>query len=251
MKKRIYIAGNWKMYKTPVESREFVKELEKATELFNHQTEVILFVPFTSLYPLQPVIDHIRLGAQNMHQETEGAFTGEISPRMLSGSVDFILIGHSERRHVFHESDQVINEKIRTAIQYRLIPVFCVGETLAERESGETFVRITQQIDLGLAGLDQSAMTSTLVAYEPVWAIGTGENATPEQAQEVHSFIRSELNARWITPEPIPILYGGSVKPDNCRDLLMQPDVDGLLIGGASLKLDSFSAIISTANSLQ
>jgi len=240
------IAGNWKMHMTVSEGRDFLEALESK---LSGQTgaDVALFPPFTALYPLRTVARTVRLGAQNMYAEVKGAFTGEISAPMLKEITDLVLIGHSERRHVFKESDDLLNRKVKRALEFGLQPVLCVGETLDERESGATMERIGAQVTAGLNGIEKAAAQKIIVAYEPVWAIGTGRTATPEQAQEVHAAIRGMLAGRVADPQGILILYGGSVKPENSADLLSRPDIDGALVGGASLRVEPFSAIIHNA----
>lgn len=244
MKKKFVIAGNWKMFKTSAQSRRFVADLEAVVPAVDG-IEVILFVPFTSLEAVKGVSNKIRIGAQNMFYEREGAFTGEISPLMLQGLADSVLVGHSERREIFGETDDMIRKKLPAALAVGLMPLLCVGETLAERDQGKTVAKIEGQLESDLAGLDKDDIRKLAIAYEPVWAIGTGRNATPAQAQEVHSFIRAWLNAKLGDASRFPLLYGGSVKPENSSDLLSQPDIDGVLVGGASLKVESFSAIIT------
>ncbi len=243
MKREFIIAGNWKMNKTVEESIDFVKELDNKIEV-NDRVKVLIFPPFTSIYSIRNLSDKIKIGSQNLFYEEKGAYTGEISPLMLKNLVDYVLIGHSERRGIFKELDSDINKKIKTALKYKFNPVLCIGETLEQRKEGETFERIKKQIDEDLKGLKEQEIKSIIIAYEPIWAIGTGETATPAQAQEVHGFIRELLNEKVENPEDIFILYGGSVKPENSFDLLSQKDINGALIGGASLKIDSFSAII-------
>jgi triosephosphate isomerase len=246
MKREFIIAGNWKMNKTVVESIDFVKELNNKIEV-NDRVRVLIFPPFTSIYSIRNLSDKIKIGSQNLFYEEKGAYTGEISPLMLKDLVDYVLIGHSERRGIFKELDSDINKKIKTALKYKFNPVLCIGETLEQRKGGKTFERIKKQVDEDLKGLKEQEIKSIIIAYEPIWAIGTGETATPAQAQEVHGFIRELLNEKVENPEDIFILYGGSVKPENSFDLLSQKDINGFLIGGASLKVDSFSAIIETS----
>ncbi len=240
------IAGNWKMYMTVAAGTEFLQALE-ALDLQSSQVDVALFPPFTALFPLSQIAGKVRLGAQNLNAEAEGAFTGEISAPMLKEMVDLVLVGHSERRHVFGENDELLNRKIRRALEFGLQPVLCVGETLQERDNGSTMDRIGTQLMSGLAGIEPRSAQQVIVAYEPVWAIGTGRTATPEQAQEVHAAIRAMLREMLPEAESVRILYGGSVKPENSGDLLSQPDIDGALVGGASLRVEPFSAIIRSA----
>lgn len=216
------------------------------------ENEVIVCPPFTSLEAVSAVIKDsaVKLGAQNMHQEDSGAFTGEISTDMLkSVGCEYVILGHSERRTIFGENDELINSKIKKALQSDLKVIFCVGETLEERENGTTKDVVKTQVSKGLSGINTEDMSNIIVAYEPVWAIGTGKTASPEQAQEVHEFTRNlikELYSEQVA-EAIIIQYGGSVKPANAAELLGQPDIDGALVGGACLKADSFIDIIKSA----
>jgi len=246
MKKEFIIAGNWKMNKTVEEGIDFIKALDNKIEV-NERVRILIFPPFTSIYSIRNLSDKISIGSQNIFYEDKGAYTGEISPLMLKDLVDYVLIGHSERREIFKELDSDLNKKIKTALRHKFNPVLCIGETLEQRKRGETLKRIKKQIDEDLKGLKAQEIKSIIFAYEPIWAIGTGETASPAQAQEVHCFIRKLLQGKVENPEDIFILYGGSVKPENSFDLLSQKDIDGALIGGASLKVDLFSAIIETS----
>jgi triosephosphate isomerase len=255
MNKEYIIAGNWKMHKTVKETIDFVEGLDEKVSALpqNEAVEILVCPPFTSLYAITGKSDKIKTGAQNLHFEEKGAFTGEISPLMLAGLVDYVLIGHSERRQIFKETDEDINKKIKTALNHGFQPVLCIGETLDEREAGKTLSTIQTQLDQDLEGLSAEEIKKLVIAYEPVWAIGTGRTASPEQAQEAHAFIREILKKKINSPgaaEDTRILYGGSVKPDNSYDLLSQQDVNGALIGGASLKIDDFFAIIQDAYKL-
>jgi triosephosphate isomerase len=255
MKKEYIIAGNWKMHKTVKETIDFVEGLhEKVSALpQNEAVEILVCPPFTSLYAITGKSHKIKTGAQNLHFEEKGAFTGEISPLMLEDLVDYVLIGHSERRQIFKETDEDINRKIRTALNYGYHPVLCIGETLDEREAGKTLAKIQTQLDQDLEGLSAEEIKKVVIAYEPIWAIGTGKTASPQQAQEAHAFIREILKKKIDSPdaaEDTRILYGGSVKPTNSYELLSQKDVNGALIGGASLKIDDFFAIIQDAYKL-
>lgn len=242
------IAGNWKMFKTGPEAEETARRL---TELVGKDTtvDVMIAPPFTALPLVAGVIrsSSIALGAQNLHWEAEGAFTGEISPGMLKAAgCTYALVGHSERRQYFGESDEGVNRKARAALQTGLKPVICIGETESQREAGETFSVLDKQVRLGLEGLPLRGPRDVVVAYEPVWAIGTGKTATKDQAQEAHAFIREKL-ARVVGQDQaagIRILYGGSVKPGNAKELMAMPDIDGALVGGASLKPEIFAEII-------
>ena len=255
MKRRPLIAGNWKMHKTPQETQEFVESFLPAATKFP-SCDVLLIPPFTSLDRAGRLLSESRvfLGAQDMHSEASGAYTGAISPGMLVAcGCNFVLAGHSERRHVFGDSDDMVNRKLHAALENELRPVLCVGETLDQRRGGRTESILEDQLVGGLKGVDETALADIVIAYEPVWAIGTGETATPEQAQTAVAFIRDWLETRFSVPaaDAMRILYGGSVKPDNARSLQSQPDIDGALVGGASLDPDSFAQIIAAALSLQ
>jgi triosephosphate isomerase len=233
------IAGNWKMNKEPGESRALVQELMALAGDVKGRI-MILIPPFTSLPSVGELIRNSRfkLGAQNMHWERSGAYTGEISGLFLKAvGCEYVVVGHSERRHVMGETDEMINKKLKTALEIGLIPIFCVGETEAEREEGNTEAVIERQIKQGMEDIENEAH-KIIFAYEPVWAIGTGKTATPEQVVAVHKFIRSMLK------KPSTILYGGSVKPDNVDSLMKEEEIQGALVGGASLKPESFARII-------
>ena len=250
MRKKV-IAGNWKMNMNLHQSQKLVSEIINGLGKDN-KAEVILCPPFTSLNEVNFLLKGtpVKLGAQNMYYEESGAYTAEISADMLkSVGCEYVILGHSERRVIFNESDELINKKIKTALAKELKPIFCIGELLEQREKGETMKVISSQIEKGLEGITSDQMKNIIIAYEPVWAIGTGKTATPEQAQEVHSFIR-ELVAKKFSAtvaENLIIQYGGSVKPDNSGELLSQKDIDGALVGGACLKADSFLSIIASA----
>lgn len=255
MQNKYIIAGNWKMHKTVEESLDFVKTLDNKIAgnpeyAQDNRVEIVVFPPFTSIHALKGISARIKTGSQNIFYEEKGAFTGEISPLMLQNLVTYTLIGHSERRHVFGETDSNLNKKVKTAFKYGFTPMLCIGETLTEREEGNTFTKVKEQIDLDLAGISREEINKMAIAYEPVWAIGTGRNATPEQAQEVHAYIRNLLKERTDSFRDIPLLYGGSVKPENSLDLLSQKDINGVLIGGASLQVDPFFAIICSSYKL-
>jgi len=250
LRKKI-IAGNWKMHKTVREAEELVGSILKGLPETHY--EVVVCPPFTALYRISQLLEgsRLKLGAQNMHYEIQGAFTGEISAPMLKElGVEYIILGHSERRHIFGESDEMISKKLRRAVETGLKPILCVGEKLEERERGLTEKVIERQLVSALEGLSREDLDDLVVAYEPVWAIGTGKNATPEQAQEVHAFIRSKLSE--LLGEEFAdsrtILYGGSVKPHNIYELTKEEDVDGALVGGASLSAESFLGIIEKAH---
>jgi len=247
--RRKVIAGNWKMHNDINQSLELVYEIKKLLEGKTLNCDVIVCPPFTSLTEVskQLINTSIQLGAQNMYYEAKGAFTGEISaPMLLSTGCKYVILGHSERRTIFNESDELINLKIKKAIEHELKVIFCVGETLSEREAEITKDVVQRQVEKGLEGISTSQMKDIIIAYEPVWAIGTGRTATPQQAQEVHEFIRILINQKYSesVSENIIIQYGGSVKPDNARELLSQKDIDGALVGGACLQADSFLGII-------
>jgi len=243
-----FIAGNWKMNKTVGEALDLIREL-KGTISEVKEVEVAVAPPFTALYAVHKEIEgsSIRLAAQNIYWEEKGAFTGEISPLMLKEvGCQYVIIGHSERRQFFGESDGTVNRRIKAALAQGLKVIFCIGETLREREEAKTFSLIERQMSGGLKGLGDKELRNMTMAYEPVWAIGTGKTATPEQAEEVHQFIREKvekLYSREVSGE-IRIQYGGSVTPDNIKGLMNQPNIDGALVGGASLKAESFSKIV-------
>jgi triosephosphate isomerase len=246
--RRPIIAGNWKMHKTIQESVELVSTLKRNLSGVHH-CEIVVCPPFTSLIVVKEVIDgtNIVLGAQNMFWEKKGAYTGEISPEMLvSVGCKYVIIGHSERRQYFHETDETVNKKMLSAFASGLIPIVCVGETLQEREKNITFQVIEKQVKIGLANIPSNKVESLVIAYEPVWAIGTGKTATPEQAEEVQAYIRAIYSEMYgsIPAENIRILYGGSIKPENISELMKQKNIDGGLVGGASLDADSFTKIV-------
>jgi len=242
------IAGNWKMYKSAAEAKEMVGQLvQLAADVKN--IDIMIAPPFTSLAVVADVIQNsgIDLGAQNLHWAKEGAFTGEISAAMLvDAGCKYVIVGHSERRQYFGETDDSVNQKLRAASLAGLIPVLCVGETETQRDEKKTFSVLDKQIENGLKELTFDAHHPLVIAYEPVWAIGTGKTATPEQVQEVHLYLRQLIEKILgnALAKATRILYGGSVKPDNVKELMALPDVDGALVGGASLQADSFSKII-------
>jgi triosephosphate isomerase len=247
-RRRPLIAGNWKMYKTPAEAAETAKQLVRRASAVT-DIDMMIAPTFIALAAVFAAIKNspIALGAQNLYWENEGAYTGEISAPMLkSAGCQYCIIGHSERRQYFGETDETVNKKIKAAIKAGLQPVFCVGETEKERESGQTLSILDKQIKKGLEGLVLAQLDSLIIAYEPVWAIGTGKTATDDQAQEVHRFIRSLVKDNFgrALSDSIRILYGGSVKPDNIASLMAMSDIDGALVGGASLSAESFSQII-------
>jgi triosephosphate isomerase len=246
-----FLAGNWKMYTTAATARELASAVARGV---GNEARVIVAVcpPFPYLIPVAEVLrgSSVALGAQNVYPEKEGAFTGEVSPTMLlDAGCRYVIVGHSERRHILHEDDAFINRKVQAALAAGLRVILCVGETLQQRERNQTEAVLETQLAGGLAGLTAERLASLGISYEPVWAIGTGKNATPEQAQEAHAFIRRRVGQIFgeKAAAALPIQYGGSVKPENAAALLGQPDVDGALVGGASLKADSFLAIVRAA----
>lgn len=248
MRKQI-IAGNWKMHTDLAEATILVEGIKAALAEGEVSREVVVCPPFTGLSTVADLIEDtdVRLGAQNMYFEPKGAFTGEVSPLMLTDvGCHYVILGHSERREYFSESDALINQKIKAAFQYDLIPILCVGESLAQREANETQSFIDSQLTAGLEGLTAEQVSQMVIAYEPIWAIGTGKTATAEQAGEVCTAIRAKVAALFdaATAEALRIQYGGSVKGSNAKEVLSQPDIDGALVGGASLKADDFMAII-------
>jgi triosephosphate isomerase len=246
--RKLIIAGNWKMNKTVAESLDLVQELVREVNQVK-EVDIVVCPPFTALSDVSKKVieSNIRLGAQNMSENTGGAYTGEIAAEMLKEFlVRYVILGHSERRQYQEESDSLISKKALAAHAASIKPIICVGETLEQRESGVTNDVVGSQIKGSLAGLTSEQMLETVIAYEPVWAIGTGKTASSEQAQDVHAFIRSvltELHGNDVSKQ-IRIQYGGSVKPSNARELMSQPDIDGALVGGASLDAKSFSEII-------
>ncbi len=246
--RRPLIAGNWKMYKTGSEAVETARQLVKLVEDVTN-AEVMIAPPFTAISYVSDIVRNSRvsLGAQNLFWENEGAYTGEISSAMLvSAGCKYVIIGHSERRQYFGETDETVNKKIKAAIASKLIPILCVGESEKEREGKNTFSVLDKQVTNGLEGFLVNELETLVIAYEPIWAIGTGKTATSDQVQEVHLFLRSlaEKKNGNMLAKSIRILYGGSVKPDNVTELMGLPDVDGALVGGASLDAETFSKIV-------
>ena len=238
--RKIVIAGNWKMYKTRAESLEFLQGFMSCLTETPEEREVVLCVPFTSLAVLSKNLhgSRIRLGAQNVHWQESGAFTGEISGPMLSElGVRYVIIGHSERRQYFGETDETVNLRLKAAQKYDLIPILCVGETKQQRDAGETEAHIFSQLEKDLVGVDQQKL---VIAYEPIWAIGTGDTCETKEANRVIGLIRSKL-----TNPDVPIQYGGSVKPENIDEVMVMPEIDGVLVGGASLEARSFDRIVN------
>jgi len=244
-----FIAGNWKMYKTVADAVKYVKELRGLVKDVDG-VEVVIAPPFTALHAAAEAARNSNVGitAQDLYWEREGAFTGEVSAAMVrDAGADYVIVGHSERRTLFGETDAGVNRKIAAACAAGLCPIACIGETLDQRERQETFDVLDRQIKHGLDGLTSDQIGQLVIAYEPVWAIGTGRNATPAQAAEAHGHIRARLR-QWFGQEAAElchVIYGGSVKPDNIRDLVSQPDVDGALVGGASLEVRSFVEIVT------
>jgi triosephosphate isomerase len=246
-----FIAGNWKMYTTRAAAQELAAAVAKGLPA-NTAVRVAVCPPFPWLTAVADVLKNspVALGAQNCHYEKEGAFTGEVSPQMLlDAGCGYVIVGHSERRHGLGESDALLNKKARAALAAGLSVIFCVGELLDEREASRTEAVLDTQLTNGLAGIPAEHLGKLVIAYEPVWAIGTGKVATTEQAQEAHAFIRRKIAGQFgeNVASSLLIQYGGSVKPDNAAGLLSQPDVDGALVGGASLKADAFLAIVAAA----
>ena len=249
MKRREIFAGNWKMHKTYKEATELAKGLSAGIKKTDGR-EYVVFIPAPYLRDISSLCagSLLATGAQNMYYENQGAFTGEISPLMVKDcGAAFILIGHSERRHVFHETDIDVNKKVKAALTHGLQPMICVGELLEEREKNETLQVLERQVKGAFAGIEKSDLAKISIAYEPVWAIGTGKVATPEMAEEAHISIRNIIKGLYGSDisELIPVLYGGSVKPDNIAGLYKMPNIDGVLVGGASLELKDFLPIIN------
>lgn len=254
MSRKPIIAGNWKLNKTIKEAIDLVTLLKR--EVGDIQSvEIVVCPPYTALSEVSEILaeSDIQLGAQDLYWETKGAFTGAVSGNLLKDAgARFVIVGHSERRQFFHETDETVNKKTRAALLARLTPIVCVGETLAERENDKTFQVIGRQLKDGFAGLSAGQMKELVVAYEPVWAIGTGKVATPRQAEEAHVFIRKEIHAAFgeEVARGLRILYGGSVKSDNISQLMQEPDIDGALVGGASLEAVQFSQIVKNAGAV-
>jgi triosephosphate isomerase (TIM) len=249
------IAGNWKLYKGPREAGAYAAEVAGAVAQIGPKCEVVVGPPFTSLAAVTAALQGspVRTAAQNVFWEDGGAFTGEVSAAMLKEiGCAYVIVGHSERRQYFGETDETVNRKLKAVLKADLIPIFCLGESLAERESERAFDVVGRQLRSGLEGIVPTDPARFVIAYEPVWAIGTGRTATPEQAQEIHAFLRSGL--RDVLGEGaasgIRILYGGSIKPENTKGLMSKADIDGGLIGGASLKLADFMGIIDAAEGI-
>ncbi|MBN1871572.1 MAG: triose-phosphate isomerase [Candidatus Omnitrophica bacterium] len=246
--RRVIIAGNWKMNKTISEALELVNGLKR--ELCDiEDIDIVVIPPFTALGEIADALtsSNIKLGAQDAHWEQKGAFTGEISPTMLKDiGVTYVVIGHSERRIYFGETNETVNKKVKSVLKTDLLPIMCIGERLEEREAGSTFDVIRDHIEGGLKGISEQDVLKVVIAYEPVWAIGTGKTATPAQAEEAHLYIRDLLKELYdeSVAKNLRIQYGGSVKPENIKELINQEDIDGALVGGASLKTEEFVSIV-------
>lgn len=250
--RRLVIAGNWKMYKNNREAVETLIELKNLIKDIKN-VDIVIGAPFTCLSDIVKITEesNIKIAAENVYPKLEGAYTGEISPKMLKDiGVTYVIIGHSERREYFKENDEFINNKVKAVLEIGMTPILCIGEKLEEREEGKTIDVLTTQIKGGLFDVSKEDAKKVIVAYEPVWAIGTGKTATPEMAQETHKKIRNVLAEMFgkDTANDIVIQYGGSMKPENAKELLNQEDIDGGLVGGASLKADSFFEIIKLGN---
>lgn len=241
------LAGNWKMYKTAGDALAFAKAFLPLVAGVSG-VEIVLAPPFPSIAPLAFAVrgSGVRVASQNVHFAEEGAYTGEVSARMVKDAgASHCIVGHSERRQYFAETDESVNRKVHAALAASLTPIACVGETLAEREAGKTFEVVSRQLREGLRGIPAAEAPKVILAYEPVWAIGTGKTATPSLAQEVHAFLRARMRELWADAAAgVRVLYGGSVKPDNIADLMAKEDIDGALVGGASLSPESFARIV-------
>jgi len=244
-----FVAGNWKMYKTVADAVKYVKEFRLLAKDVTG-VEIVLAAPFTAIHAAAEAArnSNIGIGAQDVYWQPQGAFTGEVSaPMIREAGAEYVIIGHSERRTLFGETDETVNQKVGAAFSADLMPIVCIGETLEQRERNETFGVLDTQIARGLAGITAEQIPQLVIAYEPVWAIGTGRNATPAQAAEAHGHIRQRVLDQHgaATAELVRIIYGGSVKPENIRDLITQPNVDGALVGGACLEVQGFFEIVT------
>ncbi|MFP4467254.1 MAG: triose-phosphate isomerase [Candidatus Goldiibacteriota bacterium] len=250
MSRNYLMAGNWKMYKTMDEAKELASSLKNVLkDVDSAEVETAVCPPAINISAVAEILKgtDVKIGAQNMYPKQEGAFTGEISPLMIrNAGCKYVIIGHSERRQYFGETDASVNEKVKCALEYDLFPIMCVGESLEQREKGVTNDIVKEQVHGGLKDIPKEKLKNITLAYEPVWAIGTGKVATPDQAQDVHKFIRGLLTELYDeqAAQSVRIQYGGSVKPDNVKELMSREDIDGALVGGASLKADSFEAIV-------
>ena len=248
MHRRPIIAANWKMHKTIKEAEEFLQRFSERVKEIKH-TEIVIAPPFTTLSPLKNMLKGttLKLAAQNMHFEKKGAYTGEVSPVMLNElGCEYVIIGHSERREHFKEDDELINRKLKAAFEYVLVPILCIGESFAQRRAGETEAVLARQLRADLRSIKREYIEKIVIAYEPIWAIGTGETASPEDAQAGAKFIRKVIKELYdkATAQSVRIQYGGSIKPENISEIIKQPDIDGALVGGASLDADAFAEII-------
>ncbi len=246
--RRPFIAGNWKMNNTASETLFLAKELKERLSGIN-DVDIAVFPPFTSIKTASDVLSgsNIKVGAQNMYFEDKGAFTGEVSAAMIKeAGAELVILGHSERRNIFGETNELISKKLKKAVNSGLRPILCIGEKLEEREAGKTEEVLENQLKGSLAGINEEEMENIVIAYEPVWAIGTGKTATPEQAESAHKFVREVISEIYSdsTAENTIIQYGGSVKPENIDELMASPNIDGALVGGASLKAESFERIV-------
>jgi triosephosphate isomerase len=254
MGRKPMIAGNWKMYKTSGEGAILVQHLEERVSPYWDHVDVVVCPPFTALKAASTVIEldrlTIGLSAQNVHWESEGAFTGEVAPRMLKElRCDYCIVGHSERREMFGDTNETVNKKVHALFDAGITPIMCVGESLETRDAGDTDAFVREQVREGLAGLDAQQVSSVVIAYEPIWAIGTGLTPTPEAANDVCRSIRATVGALFGQPTAIQvrILYGGSAKPENIGLFMPEPDIDGALVGGASLEAESFAGMVKVA----
>lgn len=244
------IAGNWKMNKTKEEATEFIEQVNEQLSYVKECVIPIVCAPFIHLATLTELTKNIHIGAQTMHYETKGAYTGEISPTMLKNiGVSYVIIGHSERRQYFNETDKTVNQKVKAAFRYQLTPIICVGESLEQREKGETKDFVAGQVKRALQGLSNEQMSQTIIAYEPIWAIGTGKTASSKDANDVCAHIRQTIAqiANESIANEVVIQYGGSVNPDNIEEILSKEHIDGALVGGASLSTDSFIKLVEAA----
>jgi triosephosphate isomerase (TIM) len=251
--RRKLIAGNWKMHLLPVGARALIgklrEEIDRESATLAKDRDVMVAPPAILIPAIAQALagSSIMLGAQNMHYEDKGAFTGEVAPPMLLAyGVTHVILGHSERRHIFHETDELINRKVLAALKHRMTPILCVGETQDEHDGGRALDVVLRQLQRGLEGVADDHVATTVIAYEPVWAIGTGRNASPEQAESIHGAIRGAILERYgrERADALRIIYGGSVNEENVDSLVSKPDIDGALVGGASLKADSFARIV-------
>ncbi len=249
--RKIIIAGNWKMNKTVEQAVQFVNEYKNKQVEINNNVEAVICAPATQLYALKQAAQgtNIKIAAQNCYFEKSGAFTGEVSAEMLTELVEYVVLGHSERREIFLENDELINEKVKAVLAAKLKPILCVGESLEQREAGVTDAVVAEQLNKNLKDISVSDLTNIVVAYEPIWAIGTGKTATAEQAQETIANIRKHLTTMYSNDaaQSVVIQYGGSVKPNNVAEIIGKEDIDGALVGGASLEVNDFIGLLQGA----